>query len=157
MIGKPVAARVLSFLGRRQAVTPAAVDDGHGRSAAAAALLVEAALHDGIFPEQERTCVVGVLTGKYALTTDQAEACLAAAIDSNARVHAVANHLSAVVCGMDDDTKLALIAAMWEVAYADGQLTAGEAALVENVAALIGLPQRRCREAHDLVAARRLP
>lgn len=151
MTGKPIAARVLSFLGRKQAVAPATLGDSHGRSAAAAALLVEAALHDGIFPEQERTCVVGVLTGKYALTSDQAEACLAAAIDSNARVHAVANHLSAVVCGMDDDTKLALIAAMWEVAYADGELTAGESTLIESVAALIGVPRHRCREAHDLV------
>jgi uncharacterized tellurite resistance protein B-like protein len=147
--------RIFWFLEQKQAVEPSVLEDLDGRTAAAAALLVEAALRDGLFPEDERACVLGALTAKYGLTAAQAEACLSLALDSHGRLHGISGHLTTVVCGMDEAAKLALLEAMWEVACADGHVTTGEVSLIRRVAALIGISHARCGEAHELVLARK--
>lgn len=119
-------------------------------------MLVEAALRDGAFPDEERACVLGALTAKYHLTEDQAGACLSVALGSHGRLHGLSGHLTTVVCGMDEAAKIALVEAMWEVACADGQLTTGEITLIRRVAALIGVSHERCDAAHELVLARQI-
>lgn len=146
--------RIFWFLERKQAVAPAVFQDIDERTAAAAALLIEAALRDGAFPPEERTWVLAALTDKYGLTPAEAEACLSCALDSHGRLHGAASALSTVVCGMDTAAKFVLIEAMWEVACADGQLTASEVSLIRRVASLIGVPQESCNEARELVLAR---
>jgi uncharacterized tellurite resistance protein B-like protein len=115
---------------------------------AIAVLLVLAARMDDHFDDSERGTIEDLLAKRFALSTEATRALLLAAeqrAESSSQIFPF-THL--VVERLDPDQRIRLIEMLWEVAYADGVLTADEDALVRRIAGLIYVSD------HDRGAAR---
>lgn len=114
---------------------------------AATALLVEAALADGVYAEAEEAAIRKILQGAFGLTPDAAAAMLAEAEDL---AEAAADHFRfthAVKFGLPHDERLALVEHLWTVALSDGEKCAIEDAFIRKVAALLAVTDRERAEA----------
>ena len=107
---------------------------------AVAALLVEAARMDDRFDPAERGIIETLLTSRFALSAEEARHLLGAAeqaVDQSTQLfrftQMVAQKLSLAERGR-------IVEMLWEVAYADGVLSAQEDALIRRVAALVYVP-----------------
>lgn len=107
------------------------------RLVAAAALMVEAAQLDGRFGPDERRRIQALLVERFALDRATAEDLLGEA-ESEAEA-SVDWHgfTTAIKEGFDHDGRVDLIAMLWEIAYADGELHDYEASLLRRVAGLL--------------------
>ena len=106
---------------------------------ATAAILLDIAYADGEFSPGEDGDVVGFLTKKFALTTDEARELLEAAeeirkktVDHFALTHYVRKNTSLA-------DRIEIVKAMWRLVYGDGTLTDYEGYLVRKLADLLGL------------------
>ena len=129
-------AMIKSFLGASDAVD-AETPSEDALVAAAAAVLVEAALTDGTFDDEERTAIIDVLSGEFELAPEDA----ADLIDKAAADPEHANKLYAATRTIrdefDEDQRIEMMVMLWRVAYADGILHDYEANLVRRVAGLL--------------------
>lgn len=111
-----------------------AFDDLH---LAAAALLVEAAVADGNFDEDERGALKRRLAERFSLDAAEAEAL----IEEAARHQADSNHLlrftKAVKDGFDESARVHLMEMLWEVVLADGVVDAFEDHLLRRLGGLL--------------------
>ncbi len=128
-------AKIKSFLGTaNQAVDE---DQGDPLTAAAAAVLVEAAMTDGTFGDDERTAIIDVLSVEFDMSPDDA----ADLIDEAAADPEHANKLYAATRTIrdefDEEQRIDMMVMLWRVAYADGVLHDYEANLVRRVAGLL--------------------
>ena len=129
-------AKIKAFLGASEAGADASeTDDPLG--AAAAALLVEAALTDGSFDDDERTIIVDILKNEFAIPAEEA----GMLVDDVANDPDHANRLYAATRTIrdefDEDQRVDMMVLLWRVAYADGVLHDYEANLVRRVAGLL--------------------
>ena len=122
---------------------------------AVAAILVTAAHADDDYAESERAAIDRILSARYGL--DQAEARHLRAEGEAA--HEAATDLvrftQAVKRAVPHEERIAVIEAVWEVAYADGDRDHTESALVRRLCGLLYVPDREAGEARRRVAARR--
>ncbi len=121
------------------AVPPEQTPQGRERALhlAAAVLLVEVMRADANVRPAEREAVMAALRGRFALPRDQLSALmnLAEARSKNANDYF---HFTSRIndsCGQPE--KIALVQAMWNVAYADGVLDANENHVISKVAELL--------------------
>jgi uncharacterized tellurite resistance protein B-like protein len=131
--------------------SPALTD--HQKQLAVAALLVEIAMADHQFSEIEANKLQQLLTKKFSLTPNEiAELIDLAKSESN---HATSLHQFTQIvnsqCSQDD--KFRLIKAMWEIAYADGDLDKYEDYMIRKVADLIYVPHSEFIRAKSIVKA----
>lgn len=131
-------ARVLSDLVDPAAGMTFADDDPR---LAVAALLVHAIVVDGRVTEAEETMVRQVLHRLYGLDAratgrlrDAGGAAAAAAVDVGPFIADLARRISAA-------ERLALVEALWQAAYADGQLHEFEEDLLWRIAAPLGISE----------------
>lgn len=115
--------------------------DDHALKLATAVMLVEVMRADGSFHAGEREAVLAGLREKFALAEDEA-ARLAELAEAAARD---ATDMFAFTSRINDNfemaQKLRMVELMWQVAYADGHLSAHERHVLWRIADLLHVPQ----------------
>lgn len=121
---------------------------------AAAALLIEAAMLDGTFDDDERATIERLLADHFKLDDAQladlmkdAEATIAEAGELYTLTRTVKEEL-------DIDERITIIEMLWEVAYADGELHDYESNLARRMAGLLYVSDRDSGEARKRVMAK---
>lgn len=125
----------------------------HQKQLAVAALLVEVAMADHQFSEVEVHNLAAILERKFALSHDELAELISLA--KNETNHATSLHqftqLINQYCAAEE--KFKLMKAMWEMAYADGNLDKYEDYIIRKVADLIYVPHTEFIRAKSLVKA----
>ncbi len=139
-----------------EAVAPGA----HADSAlhhAAAGLLVEAALLDGNYLDEEKQRIEILLRERFELEQSATSKLMAAAEEAAAdrvELHTITktvrNHFS-------EEERVKMIEMLWEVVYADGDLDDFEANMMRSVTGLLYVSDRESGDARKRVLARRPP
>ena len=120
---------------------------------AAAALLVEAAVMDGTFGDEERTVVLRLLKDRFALTDDDATTLLNEAEVAIAESNELYTLTRTIKENFEHAERIELIEMLWHVAYADGELHDYESNLVRRLAGLLYVSDRESGEARKRVLA----
>ena len=107
-----------------------------------AALLVEAATLDDSFDPAERATILKLLTGRFALSSSEAEDLLAEAEAEVSNVHHLYAFTKAIKDAFDHEERIEVLEMLWEVAYTDGELHDYEANLIRRVTGLLHLSDR---------------
>lgn len=109
---------------------------------AAAALLVEAALSDGIYADVEEESIRDILGRVFEL--DEAEAARILSIAEELAEDAADHHrfTKVVKACMPKADRIALVQNMWTVALADGEKSAFEESFIRRVAPLLAVDDR---------------
>jgi uncharacterized tellurite resistance protein B-like protein len=105
--------------------------------AAAAALLVEAALADGTFDDDERAQVKDVLVHLFSLAEQDLDKIIADAEQNVAEANQLYGFARTVKDNLDYESRVELMQMLWEVVFSDGQLDDFEANLVRRVSGLL--------------------
>lgn len=123
---------------------PALIDDADGNDdgSVAAALLIQAALADGSFSDDERAVVSTILVRDHG-ANDAEAAALIDEIEEKVR-HSVQmfGFTQAVNDAFDYDQKLDLMETLWEVILVDGVIDHHESSLMRRLAGLLHVPDR---------------
>lgn len=108
---------------------------------ATGALLVEAALSDGVYADVEEAEILRVLRTGFDLSEKASKALLAEAetLAENAVDH---HRFTQVVKTLPHDQRVAILSDLWRVVLADGVKDAHEDALIRRLAPLLGLSDR---------------
>ncbi|WP_039914143.1 tellurite resistance TerB family protein [Cellvibrio mixtus] len=125
----------------------------HQKQLAVAALLIEVAMADHQFSDQELESLSYSLKNKYSLSSNEiSELIVLAKSESN---HATSLHQFTQIINQhcNNAEKFNLIKAMWEIAFADGNLDKYEDYLIRKVADLIYLPHSEFIRAKSQVKA----
>lgn len=125
----------------------------HQKQLAITALLVEIAIADNKFSEAETVKLSQLLAQKFSINTEEINELIdLAKTESN---HATSlhqfTHMVNSQCSPDD--KLKLIKAMWEIAYADGNLDKYEDYMIRKIADLIHVSHSNFIRTKNLVKA----
>nr|WP_324259181.1 TerB family tellurite resistance protein [Cellvibrio fontiphilus] len=125
----------------------------HQKQLAITALLVEIAIADNKFSEAETVKLSQLLAQKFSISTEEINELIdLAKTESN---HATSlhqfTHMVNSQCSPDD--KLKLIKAMWEIAYADGNLDKYEDYMIRKIADLIHVSHSNFIRTKNLVKA----
>lgn len=107
---------------------------------ASAALLIEVATADSDFDAQEVETLKSVLTRTFGLQAAQLEELTALAEAEKEQATSLYQFTQLINDGCSMTDKYRLMTAMWEVAYADGNLDKYEEHLIRRVADLIYVP-----------------
>ena len=132
---------------------PSPTLSGHQKQLAVAALLIEVAMADQQFSDRELESLSHSLKHKYSITSDEIEELISLA--KNESNHATSLHQFTQIINQhcDNAEKFNLIRAMWEIAFADGNLDKYEDYLIRKVADLIYLPHSEFIRAKSQVKA----
>ena len=121
---------------------------------AAAALLVEAAMMDAHFDESEQATIEALLKQRFALDEGAAQTLLQTARDRVAESSQLFAFTRGVNDRFDAEERIELMEMLWQVVYADGQLTDYESNLMRRVAGLIHVSDRDSGAARKRALAR---
>lgn len=116
-------------------------------AAAAAALLIEAAVMDGEFDDDERATIGGLLAERFNMDVAAVTAVIADAEAAVADSVELFSFTRVVRDDFDHDDRVRMIEMMWDVAYADGVLHDYEANLIRRVTGLLHVSDRESGEA----------
>jgi uncharacterized tellurite resistance protein B-like protein len=133
-------------------------DSGNGADdlqVAAVALLVESAVMDGDFDESERSVIAGLISERFGLDGEAAEALIIAGEEALQQSHQLYAFTRVIKQGFEVDDKVEMIEMLWDVACADGEVHDFEANLVRRVAGLIHVSDRDSGEARKRAMGRR--
>ena len=115
---------------------------------ATAALMVEAAMSDGVYANVEHDEIVKALTKSFDLEPEKAEAVLKQAEDLAEQ--AVDHHrFTKVVKMLDHEKRMQIMTDLWSVALADGEKDAHEDQLLRRLSPLLALSDRERAEARQ--------
>ena len=120
---------------------------------AAAALLVEAAVMDGTFADDERTVVARLLKDRFELSSDETQTLLNEAETAIAESNELYTLTRTIKENFEHPERIELIEMLWEVAYADGELHDYESNLVRRLSGLLYVSDRESGEARKRVLA----
>jgi uncharacterized tellurite resistance protein B-like protein len=124
----------------RAPARPAASTSLHQLQLATAVLLVEVMRADASLHADERDAVLATLARKFALAPDE-QARLLELATAKARVaHDLHSFTTVLNEQYTDAQKLAVVEAMWQIAFADGHLAAHEQHILWRVADLLHVP-----------------
>lgn len=104
---------------------------------AAAALLVEAACMDGRLDDTERATIFDILTTRFHLNEEEAEALFHAAHSAQEEATQLIRFTRTLKDNYAEPERIALIEMMWQVALADGVIHDYEDSLIRRVAGLL--------------------
>lgn len=130
------------------------VDRGIEPAAAAAALMVEAALADGVYAKAEEETIRRLLQSGFDLDEDQARATLSQAEDL---VHRAVDHhrFTKVVKDLPKEDRLRVMEDLWTVVLADEERSHEEDSLLRRLGPLLALTDRERAEARQRAQARK--
>ncbi len=109
---------------------------------AAAVLLVHVMAIDGAVTEDERTVLASILAGRFDLTAAETTTLVDLAIARDAEAVDLYAFTSVLNRALDDEGRLRVVEMMFEVAYADGDLSEFEDNLVWRAAELLNIGSR---------------
>lgn len=109
---------------------------------AAAALLVHVATTDSNFDEDERAKLREVLSERFQLGTEAADGLIDSAIAADREAVDLYQFTSTLNRSCDEEGRRRVVEMMFEVAYADGQLSEFEDNIVWRAADLLHVPSR---------------
>ncbi len=147
---------IARFFNQRLAHDEAAssATDEHRLLLATAALLVEVMRSDAVLDERERERVLSALRRHGDLGEAEAAELLALADEQSRQANDYYQFTSLVNRHYDAPEKVRIIEMMWQVAYADGEISAHERHVMRRIADLLHVAhgdyvaaQRRAREA----------
>lgn len=125
----------------------------HQKQLAIAALLVEVAMADHQFSEVEVQNIGTILKRKFTLSPEELDELISLA--KHETNHATSLHQFTQLINQycNQEEKFNLMKAMWEMAYADGDLNKYEDYIIRKVADLIYVPHTEFIRAKSLVKA----
>lgn len=144
--------RLLAKLARAQA--PQTALDATDARDALAVILVHAARADGAYETEEQAQIDRILTTRYGLSADAAARLRAEAEEDEANAPGIQGFTSALKGAVAHEDRIAIIEAVWEIAYADGERSHRESALVRKLCGLLYVEDREAGIARQRVAAR---
>ena len=109
---------------------------------AAAALLVHVATTDANFDEQERARLRDVLAERFELGVEEADALIESAVAADREAVDLYQFTSLLNRSCDDEGRRKVVEMMFQVAYADGQLSEFEDNIVWRASELMHVPSR---------------
>jgi uncharacterized tellurite resistance protein B-like protein len=112
----------------------------HDLQLATAVLLVEVMCADASLGDGERAAVLGTLQRRFALQPDELARLMELAQVRARAAHDLHSFTSALNAAYSEAEKIAVVEAMWEVAYADSHLAAHEQHILWRVADLLHVP-----------------
>ncbi len=121
---------------------------------ATAAILVEAAMMDGQFTNDERRAIAAILQDRFEFSTAEAVDLIDSALAERQKSSDIYPFTRAVKDLFDDAGRLEIVEHLWHVAYADGVLHDYEAHLVRRIAGLLYVPDAQSGAARKRVLAR---
>lgn len=117
---------------------------------ATAVLLIDVARADHVFDESEYDRVLRLIESHFALTPEQAGELFNAAGEEADDMVSLYEFTQLLNKNLSDEEKTRIIALLWEVAYADGQLDKYENSLVLKISDLLYVSRARVmRLKHD--------
>lgn len=127
-----------------------AVDREAALRMATAVLLIDVARADHVFEESEYDRVLQLIESHFALTPEQAGELFNAAGEEADDMVSLYEFTQLLNKNLSDDEKARIIALLWQVAYADGQLDKYEDSLVLKISDLLYVSRGRVmRLKHD--------
>ena len=123
------------------------------KQAAATALLVEAAMMDGVFDAAERAVICRICESHFQLSAAAAEELICdaeAAVTENPNLH---RYTQAVKANFSHEERVEIIEMLWQVAYADGELHEYESNLLRRIGGLIYVSDKERGAARKRVLA----
>jgi uncharacterized tellurite resistance protein B-like protein len=116
--------------------------DDTGYRLAATALLVHVISLDGEPSELEKRKLHGLLESSFGLDPGAADQLIAAATRVEGEAVDLYHFTSVIMRSLDEDGRLRLVEMMWELVYADGQVSEFEDNVVWRAADLLGVSSR---------------
>lgn len=132
---------------------PKAFDDGDYR-VAAAALLVHVATLDHELSEPDRAALHALLRTRFELTDELTEELIDAAVAADRDAVDFYHFTHVLMRSLDEPGRRHAVEMMWEMAYADGQVSEFEDNVMWRVADLLGISTRERVEMKQSAAAK---
>jgi len=107
------------------------------KTTATAALLIEAALSDETYCETEKEMIISVLRRNYDLSETEVQEVVDAAEKAHANSDQILYFTRTVKETVPFEERVHIIEMLWEITYADGELTDYEANLIRRICGLI--------------------
>ena len=126
-------------------VSPAAQDrefDDTGYRLAATALLVHVISLDGQPSELEKRKLHGLIESRFKLDPGTADRLIASAMRVEGEAVDLYHFTSVIMRSVNDEGRLRIVEMMWELVYADGQVSEFEDNVVWRAADLLGVSSR---------------
>lgn len=109
---------------------------------AGAVLLMEIAMADHAYSDREERLLLGLLQSQFKLSIDEVQKLQQLARESVAREVSLHHHLDVINANFDAAQKIQLMRAMWDMAFADGELHHYEEHLIRRLGDLLYVPHR---------------
>lgn len=122
---------------------------------AAAALMVHVATLDGNMSAEERVKLHELLQTRFDLDAAATERLIEAAVAADREAVDFYGFTSLLMRSLDEDQRRRIVAMMWELVFADGNVTEFEDNVMWRVADLLGVSNRERIELRRAVAAER--
>ncbi|SDG49994.1 MULTISPECIES: TerB family tellurite resistance protein [Thalassobaculum] len=121
---------------------------------AVAVLLARAATLDGSFEAQERAVVADHLCNRFDVSREEIDRTLDEAVNSADEMVDLYGLIRTVKDRMDEEGRIDLMEALWEVVYADGELHDYEGQLMRRLSGLLYVSDRESGEARKRALAK---
>ena len=129
--------------------------DDTGYRLAATALLIHVISIDGEPSEAEKRKLHGLIESRFGLDRGTADHLIASATLVEGEAVDLYHFTSVIMRSVDDEGRLRIVEMMWELVYADGQVSEFEDNVVWRAADLLGVASRDRIDLKHRVAARR--
>lgn len=129
--------RLKSFLAGDTSAQDVELSPEDELAAAAVAVFVEAALLDGSFGDEERRIILQIMTERFEIPADAANALIQSAASDVEHANKLYSATRTIRDGFGEEERIDVMEMLWQVAYADGVLHDYEANLVRRVAGLL--------------------
>lgn len=113
---------------------------------AAAALMVEVAMQDGDYDQDERNVIEGILINKLKLSSEDALELLAIAEDKQSQSIQILSFTKEIKNHFDDQGRAHIMEMLWGVVFADGEEDAYESNLMRRIAGLLYISDKESGE-----------
>lgn len=124
------------------------------KTTATAALLIEAALSDETYCETEKEMIISVLRRNYDLTDAEVLDVVNAAEEAHSNSDQILYFTRTVKETVPYEDRVHIIEMLWEITYADGELSDYEANLIRRICGLIYVDDVESGKARKRVLAR---
>ncbi|MFZ3033228.1 MAG: TerB family tellurite resistance protein [Parvibaculum sp.] len=119
---------------------------------AAAALLVEAARRDEHFDDNERSAIIRIVGSHFSLDAEEAKTLVDMATERQKLPYGESIFTRTIAESFTTDERIDVLKMLWEVALADGELKRVELAMIDQLAAEIGLDASASEAARKAVS-----
>jgi len=114
---------------------------------ATCAIMVEIANSDDEFTDGERARIVEILSEKFDLSDDEAHELIEIAEERIKKSIDIWGFTKTINTVFTEDQKVRVLEAIWEIIYADGQLSQHEDSLIHKLSYLLGLKHKQLIDA----------